>query len=259
MHILFGKRRSSKEQPKPTPMLSPNFAEQVIDLEEQINLNCTLPTVTRLIGLYTKAIEFYEAEKNLKHIHYQERMQSLLSRTNVIQLFKTTQNPLPQVKPVLQISPKSASNSHSFEEKRTNSDLAVERTCEKVLKELVIENSHTFKKIQDNLKNQSDGLNQRLISRKQSQTPKYKGKFVFEETNQCDISAGEAKNNPVEEFENEVEGIMEKYIEEKVIEKQRVHEKYEEYFTETRMMRGRYRDWCRIRGWKVEREIKRLV
>ena len=92
-----------------------------------------------------------------------------------------------------------------------------------------------------------DVITKRLMYRKQ-QTPRVKNRFMFEETSQCDISAGEAKIKPVEEFENEVEGIMDKFIEDKINAKQKIYEKYEEYFIETKMMKGDVRD-------KLEQEL----
>jgi hypothetical protein len=257
MHILFGKRRSAKDPPKSSPVLAPSFAQELIFLEEQLNLNCTLQTVTRLLELYRKAIEHYEAEKNLTHIHYQERMQSLLSRTNVVQLFKSTHQPMPEAKSPAPLSPRTKPQS---DEKRQNSDLVVERNCEKVLKELTIESSQLYRKLQDNLKLQSEGLSQRILDRKHAQTPRVKTRFVFEETNQCDISAGEAKKNPVEEFECEVEGIIEKFVEEKNIAKERVKNKYSEFFEETNAIRGEMREKLRkelVRN--MEKEIEECI
>lgn len=261
MNILFGKRKSAKELPKPTQALNSAFAQEVLYLEEQVNMNCTLPVVTRLIELYTKAIELYEAEKNLKHIHYQERMQSLLSRTNVIQLFKQNSGHAPQRKLSINTSPIAQNNIISkaetpkaitlaspkavaFKAKlQTIPELQVERNCEQVIKEHTQESSNVCRKIQDNLKNQSESLSQRLMFRKQATTPRYgKSCFVFEEHSQSDISAGEAKSNPVEEFENELEAIMEKYVEEKTKIKTLIREKYQEYFDETKTIKGEVRE-----------------
>ena len=248
MNILFGKRKSGKETNKPTPTLTPVFAQEVLDLEEQLNINCTLPIVTRLMELYKKAIEFYEAEKNLKHIHYQERMQNLLSRNNVISLFKSTHNAgkqnnaitetlkIPEIKTPERRSPSSKLKL------LINTDLNVERTCEKVIKQHTASNSNLSQRIYDNLKNQSEGLNQRLFERRQATTPRLPHRVKNEEMNQCDISAGEAKVNPVEEFEKEVEKILEKNLEERIKIKQQIKDKYQEYFSETEAFKGEIRD-----------------
>lgn len=259
MNILFGKRKSAKELPKPTQTLASAFAQEVLYLEEQLNLNCTLPLVTRLIELYTKAIETYEAEKNLKHIHYQERMQNLLSRTNVIQLFKKNSEPISKPKlSVLSsptesnaVSPKShtpktepSPKSIAFKAKlQTIPELRVERNCDQLIKEHTQENCNIIKKIQDNLKNQSESLNQRLMFRKQATTPKYgKSCFIFEEPSQFDTSAGDLVSSPIDDFEKELEDIMEKYVEQKTKTKIQIREKYQEHINETKSIKGEVRD-----------------
>ncbi|OMJ90743.1 hypothetical protein SteCoe_6820 [Stentor coeruleus] len=261
MNILFGKRKLAKELPKPTQTLTSAFAQEVLYLEEQLNLNCTLPIVTRLIALYTKAIEIYEAEKNLKHIHYQERMQNLLSRTNVILLFK--KSPEPAIKSKLSVlsssetssivSPKSETpkagpltspKSIAFKAKlQTIPELRVERNCDQLIKEHTQENCNIIKKIQENLKNQSESLNQRLMIRKKAITPKYgKSCFIFEEPSQFDTSAGDLVLSPIEDFEKELEDIMEKYVDKKAKSKIQIKEKYQEHINETKTFKGEVRD-----------------
>jgi hypothetical protein len=275
MHILFGKKKTFKELSKPTLKLAPNFAQEVMELEEQVNLNCTVPTVTRLMSLYKQAIEYYEADKNLKHIHYQERMQSLMTKNNVILLLTNAASPVTSPRPTTQIvnSPKSIktnvskslsiSSPRNFEvasprnleitspiaihvfspkSKPAQADLVLERNCDKVLSDRKTENFDLCKKIHENLKNQSENLNQRLLHRKLAQTPKISKRFTFEETNQCDISAGESKLFIVEEFEKNIEGILEKFIEMKNREKRKIQEKYQEYFDQIESIKGEVKD-----------------
>ena len=253
MHILFGKKKSFKEMPKPTLKLATNFAQEVIELEEQVNINCTVTTVTKLMSLYRQAIEHYEADKDLKHIHYQERMQSLMTKTNVIQVLTQAASPAPSPRPPPLTSPKSLTLSFSRnleistptaiqicspKSKIAPADLVVERNCNKVLSDHKTENIDLGKKIHENLKHQSDNLSQRLLSRKLAQTPKVNKRFTFEETNQCDISAGESKLFVVEEFEKNIENILEKFIDIKNCEKRKIEEKYREYFDQIEMIRG---------------------
>jgi hypothetical protein len=179
----------------------------------------------------------------------------------VIQLFKQNSGHAPQRKLSINTSPIAQNNIISkaetpkaitlaspkavaFKAKlQTIPELQVERNCEQVIKEHTQESSNVCRKIQDNLKNQSESLSQRLMFRKQATTPRYgKSCFVFEEHSQSDISAGEAKSNPVEEFENELEAIMEKYVEEKTKIKTLIREKYQEYFDETKTIKGEVRE-----------------
>ena len=246
MYILFGKRKFAKEHVKPTLTLDSSFAQEVLDLEEKLNLNCTLSAVARLMELYTKAIEFYEAEKNLKHIHYQERMQSLLTRSNVIQLFNSTQTSNKHNNIITGAS----KNPNSSETKAPspknklwiNTELKVERTCDKVIKQHTVDNVNLSQKLHDNIKNQYEGLNLRLFERKKASTPRINSNFGTEGVDQCDISAGEAKKNSVEEFEKEVERILEKHLKEKIKVKQKIKEKYQEYFDETELFKGEIKE-----------------
>ena len=259
MHILFGKKKSFKEIPKPTQKLAPNFAQEILELEVEVNINCTAPSVARLMSLYKQAIEQYEADPNQKHINYQEKMQSLMTKANIIQILTQAASPAPSPRPPPLTSPKSLSLSLSFsrnleistptaiqvfspKSKPAPADLVVERNCNKVLKDHKTENIDLGKKIHENLKHQSDNLSQRLLSRKLAQTPKVGKRFTFEETNQCDISAGESKLFVVEEFEKNIENILEKFIEIKNTEKKRIEEKYREYFDEIDMIRGDVRE-----------------
>jgi hypothetical protein len=255
MNILFGKRKSSKHLTTlSNSVISADFAQEVLYLEEQLNINCSMRTVTRLIELYTKAIEYYEAEKNLKHIHYQERMQNLLSRTNVIQLFNS--NPVksspikaPSIKETsirenrIKVAPVKDNLTRdppvkTFTKKTNltiNPDLVLDRTCEKVIKDHNRGNSNISKKIQENLKDQYEELQKKLFFRRQ--TPKSSSSSFFSPVNQCDISAGQTSHSMIE-FEKEVENIVEKYFEEKINAKQNIEERYKEYFFETKFMKG---------------------
>ena len=73
MQFLFGRKRT--EVPSEVPRLAPTglpvqFAEEVIDLEGELRLRCSLNLVKRLTELYTQAIEHYAKEENEKYLHY---------------------------------------------------------------------------------------------------------------------------------------------------------------------------------------------
>ena len=274
MNILFGKRKSKQENVKPTHTLSPSIAKEISLLEEQVIYNCTIPTVSRLMELYTKSIELLEAEKNLSHIIYQQKMQSLLSNSHVINLYKSPVISTSAVKEVMEnkaserenemefvldskidskfkknfsgnISPKDAPapNSPTAKPKLViNTELAVKRSCEKVIKQHSVRNSDLSKQLQDNLKKQYNGLSQRLFSRKQANTPKHNMHFRFEEPteneNEKELKTGGTRTNPVEEFENEIERILEQSIEEKNLARKEIEEKYREHLNEIEFFKG---------------------
>ena len=264
MNILFGKRKPKHEIVKHTQALSLSIGKEISFLEDTLLLNCTLPTVSRLMQLYTRSIEFYEAEKNLSHIIYQQKLQSLLSNPQVIKLFKPSDTSTTKVEEVIEnkasevedeeefvldskiesrfkkrnignISPKDAPAPYSPTAKPKlviNTELSVKRNCDKVIKQHSVRNSNLSKQLQDNLKNQYNNLTQRLFSRKQVNTPKQNMHFRFGEINENQPKSGLIRTNPVEEFEIEIERILEQSIDEKFQSKQEIEEKYKEHLNE---------------------------
>lgn len=270
MNILFGKFKAKKESTKPTPMLRPTVSREIAELEERLETNCVVEDVKKLIGLYMKAIEFYEAEKNLKHIHFQHKLQELLNRPQVIQKFcpettekYITENVQEKVNPDAMrrsgnISPKDAPAPYSPANKPNLSiktELVVKRSCENVIKQHSVRNSDLSKQLQDNLKSQHHGLTQRLFSRKQANTPKSALRFKFDEPH-----TGEVKIDPVEEFEKEVEDILETSIQGKLIGKKNIEEKYKEHIEEVELLNGEVKE--KLAGELVKnmtKEIEELV
>ena len=77
MQILFGRKR-------PKPSVPIKFAEEVLDLEISLGMKCELPKVKRLMELYSRAIEFYAPKQDPRYLHYQERLHTLLARSDVL-------------------------------------------------------------------------------------------------------------------------------------------------------------------------------
>ena len=99
--------------------LPPNFAQEVLDLEGSLDFDCSEQTVKRLMQLYTAAIEHYEAIEDLKHLHYQDRLHTLLARADVARTFR-----LPRA------SKQPASGSRSL---NNSSDLSADRSAQQEL------------------------------------------------------------------------------------------------------------------------------
>jgi hypothetical protein len=89
MNILFGKKRSQKPL-KPSHHISKSFAQDLLDLEVEVNLNCNLEKVRKLMELYSKAIEFYEENKNPMYTYYNEKIQNLLARDDVVSILNNS-------------------------------------------------------------------------------------------------------------------------------------------------------------------------
>ena len=86
--------RKPQRRPTPGPELPPHFAEEVLDLEGEVAMHCTLKDVLRLIELYTLATEHYEAIQDSKYLHYQDRITALLTRKDVQLLLDASKPPL---------------------------------------------------------------------------------------------------------------------------------------------------------------------
>lgn len=240
MNILFGRRRSEKVFEK-EPELRESFAQEVLDLEIDTNLNCTLSNIKALMELYTFAIEHYESIKNCKYLYYQERMQKLLSRPEVLKALSP-----PEEKPL-----------------EPTVKLPVERRCEKVLQNHKIEALNISQQIIENLKTQSDNLQNRIESRKKNRMSNSVRYRRSQEINQCDKSGGEARLNPIEVFEEQVEKIMEKFVEEKTTAKKEIEDKYAEYVRELTGMEGEImqkvlRQLQKNMGEEIEESVREL-
>ena len=61
-----------------------NFAEKVLDLEFKIENSPKITDIRKLVELYSKAVEHYEAQKDSKYTKYQKRLKDLLCRKEVI-------------------------------------------------------------------------------------------------------------------------------------------------------------------------------
>ena len=79
MQVLFGRKR-------PKQSVSTKFAEEVLDLEISLDMKCDLPKVKRLMELYSRAIEYYAPLQDPKYLHYQDRLHTLLTRSDVLSL-----------------------------------------------------------------------------------------------------------------------------------------------------------------------------
>lgn len=65
-----------------------SLAQQIIEKELELESNCSLQVLTTLARHYKEAIEFYEEHGDLKHLHYQERLQKIFMRPNVLKMMQ---------------------------------------------------------------------------------------------------------------------------------------------------------------------------
>lgn len=158
--------------------LSPLFAQEVLDTETDLSLNCTLGNLQRLIDLYKTATEYYESVCNPRHLHFQQKLRTLFTRRDVLKL--------------LNYQPSSNASK--------GVELPIQRKAEKTIKIHYNTMGSTFRKLRDNIQSQSKSLTYRLALRCQKSI-----------TPESDVCGG----TPFTQFESEIEGIIEKCIQEK--------------------------------------------
>lgn len=258
---MFGRKKQANNLPKsPTPDLSPvlssNFAQEVLDLEGELDFSCNMIIVQRLMHLYSQAVEYFESIKDPKYLHYQERMQNLLTRKDVLLAIK---NPEPVNRTSMTPTPESFKRKVEHRQKirakqadvHLNRNIKTERNAEQTIITHSTSNSQISNKLKENLKLQSEALNQRLLDRIKSKSPsptkmfKKSSTFINQIPNyddsspvnkESDKSGGFSKKTPLELFEEEVEIIMENFVEERVAVKTRIMESYSEQLKEIEKM-----------------------
>lgn len=260
---MFGRKRQSKTSPfhhtddsssKPTS----SFAQQVIDLETELDCKCSFDVVQRLLALYSQAIEQLESVKDPSYLHYQERMQKFLARPDVLLAIKESQpkrHERSSHTPTPDISRESYRRRADEKEKirakiQINKDITIERTTEKTINSHTTESSSASKRIQENLQSQAENLNLRLrervtSGRSSSQAVRIRSRTFTNTvfginkslvTQESDRSGGGPRKSNIEFFEEEVERAMEKYIEEKIMTKKRLTDNYQEQMQEITKM-----------------------
>ncbi|CAG9331845.1 unnamed protein product [Blepharisma stoltei] len=197
---------------KPLP---DDFEENLSKLEIQINENGTIEILRTLLEMYSQAIEYHEAMRNSKYRDYQVRMNNLLLNQDAI------------------LAPKPPKIQNSGQ-------LLSQRAAEKTVKEHEFISHNASRQVQLNLKGQNDSLVNRVQVRKTrnlstSPTPLYKKQFrelielsktSTRKNKESDISGGISQKKTPQELELELEKILEVHITEKLVNIQKIKEKY---------------------------------
>ncbi|CAG9333071.1 unnamed protein product [Blepharisma stoltei] len=263
--MMFGRKHQSKTVPDDypddsLPVLSPTFAQEVLDLEGELDFCVSFPMIQRLLALYSQAIEQLESIKDPRYLHYQDRMQKFLAREEVLKVIKDYQNPQKPLRSSLTPTPESVRDTYRkrAEEKQKikaklmnsppNKDITIERNAEKAILSHTTESSSASKRIQENLQSQAENLNSRLRDRVNQRSASTNRRDFRSNTfsagslgikkflEESDRSGGAPKKSHIELFEEEVEKVMEKYIEEKINVKRKLTESYQEQIKEIQSM-----------------------
>ena len=189
-----------------------NFAQQVLDLEGELDTRCSLSCVKQLLELYSAAVEYFEAIQNSKYLHYTERMRQLLARDDVLFVLQHPDaGPFSSHRQRFDITRKAAAKALG-----PTRELAADRSAEKEMASHACKSSRVLRKLQENIQSQCSGLNKRVRQRQQKNNS---------------IDWGNARLS-FEEYEAQVEATMEWFLEEKQAVKTSIEEKYEEELQE---------------------------
>ena len=150
-----------------TPALPKGFAEQVIDLEGELDTLCNLTNVQKLLALYSKAMEHYESLRNPIYQHYKERLRQLLARGDVQALLQHPSQLSDMPTPVESQRQRLEAKRRAFAKNLTNySDLAANRSADKEMASHNTKSSSVLRKLQENIQHQCSALNNRVRQRR---------------------------------------------------------------------------------------------
>lgn len=157
---------------KRRPRLSLNFGNKLIESEQLLEKECNLGNINILISLYSEAIEFYEYQNDSKAKIFQEKLQSLFLKPEVISAMNL--NPLKS--PRLEES-KSELNRYKSKSPlpgplSQSSETQESKSMTRMIASQSKRNSEVFKKAQLEFKSQDNDLSKRLASRKKSMLSK---------------------------------------------------------------------------------------
>ncbi|CAG9314562.1 unnamed protein product [Blepharisma stoltei] len=272
----MSKRNKAKNFASPKIKYSPSihplpadFANQVLDLEIQVETQESIEAFKSLIELYSQAIEYYESIGDAKYKYYQERMIRFIQKEDNV-LVANTENSFtspekPTERHTISITSRQLFNTppeNPFElapETRKTENLTQKRVAERVIKQHDLDTSATSKEIQLNLDSQDIALEHRISSRKKnrnrSSSPRSPNKFgsfnYLDMSNissndeppkrrstegESDKSGGVPKPLKYEIFEKELENIMEKYVLLKIKSTHQIRKKYKEQIQDVKGM-----------------------
>ncbi|CAG9315574.1 unnamed protein product [Blepharisma stoltei] len=241
---MFQKSKSQKVSPKHTEapyrlVLPQNFAEDVLNQEMALSIQCSIPQVSRLMELYSAAIEYYESIPDLKYLHYQERLQKLLTRRDVLKLLNDQPHRSSKLSESAPISIRKPPEKLKLKikpvipyEEIAPTQPVIVRGAEEVITTHNKETNITSNKVRDNIRVQEGKeLKERLEARKRSNSSQpIQRKNSYKNGKKPDME------NQMEKYQEEIEKIIEKYLEKKIVKIQEIKEKYKEQMNEIKAM-----------------------
>lgn len=206
---------------KRKPRLTLNFANRLIEAEQELDKNCNTNTINALLSLYTEAIEYYEYQNDPKSQDFQLKLQSMFLNPQVVSVMnlrspqRVTQTE--EAKRIQNKTPDSGARIIENSEKQPKEEKSMDRIVNYQNKR----NSEVAKKAVSDFKSQDQDLSNRLASRKKSMLSKStsltrdSNVTVVNEGNSILSSIYEEQNEYPEEFYAELELAMNNLYEKK--------------------------------------------
>jgi hypothetical protein len=156
--------------------LPTKFAEQVLELEMNVEHNVfTIKQVQRLMALYSKAVEFYGGKSDGKYLHYQDKLQNLLSQPKILDIlsYKSVADP-DRVKVPEKVETDLKTKEQLKKKERmlkmtlhmNNKEMEKSDVKTKIIEDHATVKNQESKIIESNLSQQSDNLKRRLEERR---------------------------------------------------------------------------------------------
>ncbi|OMJ92574.1 hypothetical protein SteCoe_4583 [Stentor coeruleus] len=241
----MNKKKSNPSSPRGLalnllPSLPEHFAEHVLDYEIELDLDCNINTILKLMELYKSAIEYYESVSDPKYIHYQERLHNLLARKDVITLLNAGSptsvsklTPSEIIKKMQdQVALRQRHRAHQVNMFMTK-HLTESRDAESAMKKHNSENNLVSVKVIENLRHQEDENLELKIEarRRRSGTP-------IESFNRTLSNNSFTRISKIDKYKEDLENVIEKCVEDKNNMIKDVKKKYKEEIKQVRQIGG---------------------
>lgn len=160
--------------------ISEDLALNIIEKELELESNCSLKVLNTLATYYKEAIEFYEEMGDQKHLHYQERLQKILIRPNVLKMMQDENSSQRSAKKN-QIQRRKTEMHHlvpekntiksqtlsAIKERPTHSSTQSEKVVARIMENQHKRTEYVTNRARTDINSQETGLNERLANRKQ--------------------------------------------------------------------------------------------
>jgi len=253
------------------PQLPSNFASLLIEKEFELESELSLKALNDLVDLYRQAIEYYEHIQDSKFYDFQERLQKLIVRPEVMKIMQ----PGPRRRAQTQTTKKQNSE-------RNRVFMAVElnkhmdsspHKSQKFINRNTVKNKEVASKALKDFKFQDSSLADRLASRKQkmlstsvdmprwsslNDSMSFELDLVKQIGEESDKSGGLPKM-PTQNFEAKLEEILERHFEEKSAKIAEVKVKYESQLKNLEWEGNAKRSLADEIKDQMQREIKRVT